>query len=99
LIKTEPRCFPEQHKKEKDFVQGITYTSTGYLMPCCWLDAGDLRFSNEYKKLGLHDEELKLANNKCVEDIVYSEQWKNFTRILTEEPHNAPTICKYKCGT
>lgn len=96
MTKLEPRCFPERFKKEKE-IMGIAYTSTGYLMPCCWLD--EIHYINEYKKIGLHDEELKLSNNECVEDIVYSEQWQNFRRILVEEPHNAPTICRYKCGT
>ena len=97
MTELEPKCFPENFKKQKQ-IQGIAYTSTGYLMPCCWLD-GDLIYLKEYEKLGLHDEELKLANNKCVEDIIYSKQWQNFTRILAEEPHNAPTKCKEKCGT
>jgi len=96
VLKLEPRCFPEHLKKEKE-VMGIAYTSTGYLMPCCWLDVP--QYIDEYKKLGLHDEELKLANNKCIEDIICSKQWQNFTRILAEEPHNAPTKCKQKCGT
>lgn len=102
MTKLEPRCFPEFFKKQKEvesmIPQGITYTATGYLMPCCWLD-DDVRLIKEYEKLGLHDEELKLANNKSVENIVYSEQWQNFRRILAEEPHNAPTRCKQKCRT
>ena len=103
MTKLEPRCFPERFKGQKETsdamnTMGIAYTSTGYLMPCCWLD-DDIRHIKEYENLGLHDEELKLANNKSVEDIVYSEQWQNFTRILAEEPHNAPTKCKQKCGT
>lgn len=101
MTKLEPRCLPEYFKKQKEneiSYMGIAYTSTGYLMPCCWLD-DDVTLVKEYQKLGLHDEELKLSNNKCVEDIVYSKQWQNFTRILTEEPHNAPTRCKQKCRT
>lgn len=103
MTKLEPRCFPESFKKQKDTpdamkTMGIAYTSTGYLMPCCWLDDNIIHVK-EYEKLGLHDEELKLANNKSVEDIVYSKQWQNFRRILAEEQHNAPTRCKQKCGT
>lgn len=96
MHKLEPKCFPEHLNKEKE-IRGIAYTATGFLMPCCWLDG--IGFNNEYEKLGLHDEELKLENNKSVEDIICSKQWKNFTRILIEEPHNAPTKCKQKCGT
>jgi hypothetical protein len=83
------------YKDNNGVVMGIAYCSDGYLLPCCWLDT-------EWSKktlveLGLYDNELKLENNNSVEDIVKSNQWKSFIRILQEEPELAPKKCHEKC--
>jgi hypothetical protein len=96
IITLVPECMPEFYPKNK-YIRGIAYTATGYLLPCCWLDTP--RLEQELLKYGLLDENLKLANNATVEDIIHSPQWQNFLNILISEQDNAPSKCKEKCGS
>jgi len=93
MCKLKPRCFVE-NKEHYGWLQGIAYTSDGYLLPCCWLDS--IGYKQDLERLNLLDESLKLENNE-VEDIINSEQWKEFFRVLVEDPDNAPCKCKLKC--
>ena len=81
----------------KDTVRrGIAYTSQGYIVPCCWLDTQ--LADEDLTNLGMYDEELKLANNDSVEQIINSNQWRNFIRIISEDQEKAPVKCKLWCG-
>lgn len=76
--------------------QTIAYTADGYLLPCCWCDS--LYARSDIEKLNLFDEKLKLQNAKSIEEILYSDTWKNFFNIITSNINNAPICCKKKCG-
>ena len=48
---------------------------------------------------GLFDEELKVENVDDIElEILASPEWYEFHNTLLQEPHNAPRICRQKCG-
>ena len=76
--------------------KGFAYTSRGYIIPCCWLDTQSA--DEDLTNLGMYDEELKLANNDSVEQIINSNQWRNFIRIISEDQEKAPVKCKKWCG-
>lgn len=93
-MKIEPKCI--KVKEGASETMGIAYASSGYLLPCCWLDSKT--FEHELKAKGLLNENLKLANNSSVEDIISSDEWTNFIKELYTNPDNALTKCKIKCG-
>ena len=84
-----PRCLSEKRR-------AIAYVNTGHLSPCCWVDGDKEQASEDYKMF--FTEELKVANNDKVEDIIESETWLNFFKSLTEDPKNAPASCWKNCG-
>lgn len=92
MTSLKPRCMSQD---KNGVVQGIAYCSDGYLIPCCWLDG--LQSKQQLINLGMYDSNLKLENNDSVENVVKSPQWRNFIRILVEEPKLAPTKCHVKC--
>ena len=99
-MKLYPQCHPywiegDQILKLKD-IKILTHTSTGSIVPCCHTDITDN--IEEFSKLGMFDEELKVKNVKRIEDILMSKQWINFHRTLVEQPENAPRVCKRVCG-
>lgn len=97
-----PRCHPYwtvdgEKIKNKD-PRGVTHSARGWLLPCCWSDNIDERYVKDFEFFGFYEEELRLENNDNIEDIITSDEWKEFHRTLLEEPENAPTLCKKKCG-
>jgi hypothetical protein len=102
MSKLYPQCHPywfnEDGTKTKTFnVKILTHTSTGYIVPCCETDLPD-GLNDEIKNFGLLDEELKLANNTRIEQIMISPQWLKFHKTLLEEPEKAPKVCHRICG-
>lgn len=93
-MEINPKCIILKEGAEE--LQGIAYTSNGYLLPCCWLDSKT--YESELKAKGLLNEHLKLSNNNSVEDIISSEEWVKFIAELHSNPNNALTKCKEKCG-
>jgi hypothetical protein len=92
MPKLLPRCiYPDKN----GVIQGIAYNSSGYLLPCCWLDGKSSK--DELQKLGIFDEELKLEKNQTEENIILSKQWKNFIKIIVENEELAPKKCFAKC--
>lgn len=94
-----PKCHPywviNNKKVLNPRIQGVSYTADGYILPCCWCDKPE---ANDFYKLGLYDEDLKLDNvDDIQEEIICSPEWYNFHTILLTEPQNAPNICKKKC--
>ena len=98
----KPECMPyyydESNKQTYNtgVSQGIAYTTDGYLLPCCWCDAPSTR--KDFVELGFYNESLKLKNNKSVEDILYTDAWKKFIKIIMQDSANAPRCCREKCG-
>lgn len=85
----DPKC----HKG-----RGIAYVSSGHLLPCCWCDTTHETAKQQFIDMGFFDEDLKLENNDKVEDILVSDVWTDFHKILLETPEFAPYVCKRKCG-
>jgi len=99
-----PQCHPytviDGEIKNKRNTKRIAYTSTGYILPCCWCDvAGNKEERDEYVEFGLFDEDLKLKNHKGIKEIMLSKQWINFHKTLLDSPEKAPSRCKKYCGT
>lgn len=98
-MKLYPKCHPYWYDEEIPVKfrrqRAVSYTASGYMMPCCWCDQIDM---SEFKKLGMLDEELKLENNSSVKQIMLSKQWVSFHKMLIENPENSPTVCKRKCS-
>ncbi len=68
--------------------QRISYSSQGFLIPCCWFHDEEPFFQ----------EKFRVENNDSIEDILLSEEWLDFYRMLQEEPERAPYTCHRKCG-
>lgn len=68
----------------------ISYNSTGYITPCCWVDN-----SEEFKDF--YDESLHIDNNENIEDIFNSNVWQKFYHKLEVQPETAPNICRKQC--
>jgi len=75
MVKIYPKCL---HKKE------LSYTATGYLLPCCWLDNPIGWQEPQIKRL--MQKHLLLKNNEKVEDIINSKEWKEYFEELKTNP-------------
>jgi hypothetical protein len=98
-MKLYPRCHqtPEEyadvwHKIRKP---GAVYSGSGHILPCCWCDTHQTKHMEKHSML---DEELKLQNNKSIEDIMLSKQWVTFHKTLVNNPIVAPPFCKTRCS-
>lgn len=93
-----PKCIKENRPK------GVGYSSMGWLIPCCWTDPrhGDLKHTGLMDNplfSALFTEELKVENVDKIEDIIYSEPWKEFGKALLNEPEKCPAECHKYCGS
>ena len=78
--------------------KGTAYVSTGHLLPCCWCDHLNPKVKQQFIDLGFFYEDLKLENNDTIEDILMSDVWINFHKMLLEKPEDAPYPCKKNCS-
>jgi hypothetical protein len=98
----KPRCAPFYYDDagEKIYalkhIKGIAYLANGLLAPCCWCDQPP--FYPEFEDRGMRDEKLKLENNNSVDDILNSDEWKDFMHTLWHNPKKATTLCQKRCG-
>jgi len=69
--------------------QGIGYTATGHLVPCCWFDTPEL-FTSDYSYMA-----KPLTADITVEQIVNSDDWKAFYTNLKRGVGLPP--CHRKC--
>lgn len=67
------------------------YSSTGYILPCCWCDTGFLLQDEEFSDI--IQDKFKLDNVDKVEDIIESKEWKEFKKFNT-----IPIVCQRYCG-
>ena len=88
--KIKPKCWPDSKMQ-----MGPAMSSYGWIAPCCWM----LSYGNMNNNVhNLFDESLKISNIRNLDDIFESEQWKEFHRMLEEEPENMCHTCKNMCG-
>lgn len=90
--KWDPLCFKDNNYEH------FGTTATGYITPCCYCDKYGKDIS-DYDPLlsALYDEELKLENNDSIEEIILSDQWKEFYDAIAIGPEHAPRVCKRIC--
>lgn len=81
-----PQCF---HGRE------FGHSAMGYIMPCCWMAEGNV----EQKYPDLCNESTKISNVETVEEILNSDAFKKYEKILKELPEDAYEICWKKCST
>jgi len=85
------------------------YSSLGYLMPCCWVDPRNMMDLEdrgpENKQLkdcklyvNLFKEKLKLSNVNSVEEIMLSDEWREFYEALLYDTEKVPEHCHRYCG-
>jgi len=109
MRKIQPRCMSPYENSDKP-EKAAGYSSLGYLMPCCWTDPRNmmdlenrlprnkqLKDNKLYKNL--FKEELKLSNVNSVEEIILSDEWREFFKALKYAPEKAPELCHRYCGT
>lgn len=90
--KWNPRCL----KTEDHECFGTT--ASGYITPCCYCDSyGKDISAHDPLCSALYDEELKLKNNDSIEEILLSDQWKDFYAAIARGPEKAPEVCKRIC--
>lgn len=70
--------------------QGVGYTATGYLVPCCWFDTPDLLTSN-YSYMA-----KPLTDDISVEEIINSDDWITFYNNLKKGIGLPP--CERRCS-
>ena len=97
----KPECMPHYYTSDgvmesKKVTQSVAYTADGYLLPCCWCDTESMR--KDFVNLNMYDNNLRLANNDAVDDILHSEPWKKFINIIMTDYVKSPFCCREKCG-
>ena len=78
---------------EKPRGKFVGHNATGHLLPCCWCENTD---DPDFDTL-LQDH-LKIENVDGIDEIILSNEWLEFVRILVEDPLKAPKSCWRYCG-
>ncbi len=96
-----PKCFPywviEDKQVQNKKIKEITYSSRGFLLPCCWCDKTNEK--DNLTNFGLFDNTLKLSNVASVNDVLNSPIWRGFFNHLeAADISKLPNICKQKCA-
>jgi len=84
-----PKCI---HKNRQ-----MAFTSTGFLVPCCWIDSPVGRNDPVLSKF--YESKWHIDNNDSIEDILNGDLYKEWWHMLKNNPSNAPNYCKYYCTT
>ena len=72
----------------------LGWSSTGYLLPCCWMDHENLKYIPQLIK-----KELKVENVDKISDIINSDEWQSFFDTIKNNQKDAPPICHHYCGS
>ena len=97
-----PKCHPyyniDGKKVKNKRKMGPAYTAKGQMLPCCFCDSSNLKWKKEYEFYGLWDKHLNVNNVNNIMEILTSDEWYEFHKMLVENPAAAPHICKWKCS-
>tara|TARA_Y100000310_G_C20116161_1_gene549368 strand:- start:125 stop:442 length:318 start_codon:yes stop_codon:yes gene_type:complete len=85
--KLQPKCLLT--------ARGASYTATGYVLPCCWID-NPKGWNDEILKK-FFDPNLHIDKNE-IEEIINSKTWKNFFNLVKNNPKQAPKLCYRYCS-
>ena len=97
-LEIRPKCFPfDKHGNDvQDQMKNcVAFTAGGYYLPCCWMDTWRERQENKH---GLFNEELNVNSGKTAKEIINSETWKKFYKMIFQDPDNVCQKCKDACG-
>jgi hypothetical protein len=90
------KLYPKCMMTDKGLYQPPALSANGFFYPCCWCDQYMEKFDREFNNLT--QEHLRISNVEDIKDIFTSEEWYDFFESLIDDPKNAPSICKEKCG-
>tara|TARA_B110000259_G_C13722319_1_gene284961 strand:+ start:176 stop:526 length:351 start_codon:yes stop_codon:yes gene_type:complete len=79
-IELEPRCMPPSGKNPERRMQAAV-TNRGHLIPCCLLDETHVL---KYPVMKEILKVSKISENKSIEDILLTNEWKKFAQNLTD---------------
>ena len=73
----------------------LSYSSTGHILPCCWANV-----AMDEKQMGpLFSDKLHIDNNNTVDEIVTSDEWKDFFfKLKTYSLDQLPDTCVENCS-
>jgi hypothetical protein len=87
------KLYPKCLNNGKDGPKPIYYSSSGYLLPCCWCEGNHVEEFSEFTQAQYH-----ISNISNMNDIVYSKAFVDFYAMLNTSPEKAPTPCKHFCS-
>lgn len=87
MEKLKPKCL--------EGTQAPAITSTGIILPCCWLDNISCHDDKEVKKL-FNNKTISDVDN--VEEIIEGDIFQNFLKLLKNRHKNIPKHCYTKCS-
>jgi len=87
MAKLKPKCL--------EGTQAPALTSTGVILPCCWLDNISCHDDKEVKKL-FDNKTINDVDN--VEEIVEGDIFQNFLKLLKNRHKDIPKHCYTKCS-
>tara|TARA_Y100000034_G_scaffold87326_1_gene104736 strand:- start:270 stop:1268 length:999 start_codon:yes stop_codon:yes gene_type:complete len=102
IEKLRPKCIEKLDKLKPESLarQGpkqLGHSSLGYLLPCCWQDPSAIRIKETEDIKDLFQDHLKIENVDTIEEILFSDEWINFFKVLVTDPENAPSSCQRRC--
>ena len=75
----EPKCLNNGY---------LGYSNEGFILPCCWADYAKYELIPE-----LLQDKFNLSNVNSIDEILNSEEWKNFLKNIKNNP--LPICIKY----
>ena len=67
------------------------YSSTVYILPCCWCDTGFILEDEDFKSIV--QEKFKVENVENISEIMESDEWRDFFKF-----EKIPMICQRYCS-
>lgn len=103
--KWNPVCITQGTDENPGSRREMGHSALGYITPCCWADPEFFTTSRKesaahgYDDLqeALFTEDLKIANNDNIEDILFSEAWANWYEAIRKGGEDAPLLCQRYC--
>ena len=78
-IKLDPKCMRKRNSISSTMDPAVT--NRGHLVPCCFIDQQEELDDPIMKKML---KVSKISEHNSVEDILYSDEWKEFAKNLAE---------------
>ena len=102
----KPKCAPfyiddqgnyHQNEKPNKPLRGPAISYGNWMLPCIWCQ--NKRYRDElHERFNMLSEHLKLPNVKDVDEIINSDEWRNFRKQLFSGV-DLPKVCEERCTT